>query len=45
VQTGARFFGEACHLSGAGAALRNRLFGLRAHDDYGEVDWLYGHRA
>ena len=45
VQLTAHFFGDVCHVAGVGATLRNALLADRAHDDFGAVEWLYGHRA
>jgi salicylate hydroxylase len=42
VQRTARRFGEACHLRGVAAELRNHVFSQRTPQDYDAVDWLYG---
>jgi 2-polyprenyl-6-methoxyphenol hydroxylase-like FAD-dependent oxidoreductase len=44
VQTTARTWGEICHVGGIGRDLRNALLAERRADDFGTVDWLYGHR-
>jgi 2-polyprenyl-6-methoxyphenol hydroxylase-like FAD-dependent oxidoreductase len=44
VQTTARTWGEVLHVGGVGRDLRNTLLAERRSDDFGAVDWLYGHR-
>jgi 2-polyprenyl-6-methoxyphenol hydroxylase-like FAD-dependent oxidoreductase len=44
VQRTARTWGEICHVPLIGRELRNALLGERRTDDFGAVDWLYGHR-
>jgi salicylate hydroxylase len=44
VQSTARRWGEICHVGGIGRDLRNTLLAERRADDFGAVDWLYGHR-
>jgi salicylate hydroxylase len=44
VQATARRWGEICHVGGVGRDLRNALLAERRADDFGAVDWLYGHR-
>jgi salicylate hydroxylase len=44
VQATARTWGEICHVGGVGRDLRNTLLAERRADDFGAVDWLYGHR-
>jgi 2-polyprenyl-6-methoxyphenol hydroxylase-like FAD-dependent oxidoreductase len=44
VQSTARRWGEICHVGGVGRDLRNTLLAERRADDFGAVDWLYGHR-
>src|SRR5665213_1043150 len=41
VQLSALRFGEITHIDGIGRQLRNRLFEMRAPDDFSEIDWLY----
>ncbi|MEU9203527.1 FAD-dependent monooxygenase [Streptomyces sp. NPDC048332] len=41
IQTGARRFGEICHLEGMGATLRNALFASRGPDDFDDVSWVW----
>jgi 3-hydroxybenzoate 6-monooxygenase len=45
VQISALRFGEIKHVDGLGRALRNRLFEMRAPDDFSEIDWLYAEGA
>jgi salicylate hydroxylase len=42
VQLTARAMGRFFHMAGAPAEVRNTLIGLRAADDYSQLDWLYG---
>jgi 2-polyprenyl-6-methoxyphenol hydroxylase-like FAD-dependent oxidoreductase len=44
VQTTARTWGEVLHVGGIGRDLRNTLLAERRDDDFGALDWLYGHR-
>ena len=44
VQHAARAFGELWHRRPEELPRRNRLLAQRAHDDYIELDWLYGAR-
>jgi salicylate hydroxylase len=44
VQITARAMGAFFHLDGMAAEVRNQVMALRAEDDYGMLDWLYGHR-
>jgi 3-hydroxybenzoate 6-monooxygenase len=44
VQITARAMGAFFHLDGMAAEVRNQLMARRAEDDYGMLDWLYGHR-
>lgn len=43
VQNAARFGGELYHAEGLANALRNELLGRCGPDDYGYLQWLYGH--
>lgn len=43
VQTNARLFGEVLHIGGVGASMRTALLRQRAHDDFTDLDWLYGY--
>ncbi|MFP8883855.1 FAD-dependent monooxygenase [Streptomyces mangrovi] len=41
IQTGARRFGEICHLEGMGATLRNALLASRTPEDFDDVSWVW----
>jgi salicylate hydroxylase len=43
VQTSARLFGDVLHIDGVGASMRSALLRMRAHDDFSDMDWLYGY--
>ncbi len=45
VQITARAMGAYFHLDGVPAIVRNDLLERRATDDYGMLDWLYGHKV
>jgi 2-polyprenyl-6-methoxyphenol hydroxylase-like FAD-dependent oxidoreductase len=45
VQLTARAMGAFFHLDGVAAQLRNAMMSNRRADDYGMLDWLYGHRV
>jgi 3-hydroxybenzoate 6-monooxygenase len=42
VQRAARAFGDLWHRQPAELESRNQLLARRSHDDYSELDWLYG---
>ncbi|MEU2250918.1 FAD-dependent monooxygenase [Streptomyces sp. NPDC019224] len=41
IQTGARRFGEICHLDGMGAVMRNQLLSTRTPDDFDDIAWVW----
>ncbi|EGX58059.1 3-hydroxybenzoate 6-hydroxylase XlnD [Streptomyces zinciresistens K42] len=41
VQTGARRFGELCHLEGMGATLRNMLLASRGPEAFDDISWVW----
>jgi len=43
VQNTARLVGEIYHVDGVGNLLRNALLGKYGPDDFGYLEWLYGH--
>ena len=45
VQLAARYWGKACHLDGAGRAVRNALLARASTEPYDDVEWLYGYDA
>jgi salicylate hydroxylase len=45
VQITARAMGAYFHLDGVPTIVRNDLMEWRATDDYGMLDWLYGHKV
>lgn len=45
VQITARAMGAYFHLAGVPAIVRNDLMERRSTDDYGMLDWLYGHKV
>ena len=45
VQLTARAMGAYFHLDGVAAIVRNDLMERRATDDYGMLDWLFGHKV
>ncbi|MCX5402159.1 FAD-dependent monooxygenase [Streptomyces sp. NBC_00102] len=41
IQTGARRFGEICHLEGMGATLRNKLLSSRGPEEFDDISWVW----